>query len=88
MLFSGTVYENVENGLVGEKRRIGGVEKRRLAEETCKASNVHDSIHVLPKVSGLFCATHCLSYTWDNRAMIPKLVVELDSAAVVRNRGL
>ena len=49
VLFSGTVFENVSNGLVGTEHEGTSSEKRmQLVEEACKAAFAHDFIVQLP----------------------------------------
>ncbi|KAH8807174.1 P-loop containing nucleoside triphosphate hydrolase protein [Xylogone sp. PMI_703] len=48
-LFTGTVYENIENGLAGSRlENLSHEEKRELVYDACKLSNAHDFITKLP----------------------------------------
>lgn len=50
-LFSGTILQNVVDGLTGtDKSDVGDEERRQLAVEACKAAYAHDFIEGLPKV--------------------------------------
>lgn len=50
-LFTGTVYENIENGLAGSEMECLPIEERkRLITEACKVSNAHEFIVNLPNV--------------------------------------
>lgn len=48
-LFSGTVYQNIANGLVGEQKDLPAEKQMILIQEACKASNAHDFIEQLPE---------------------------------------
>jgi ATP-binding cassette, subfamily B (MDR/TAP), member 1 len=48
VLFSGTVFQNVAKGLVGDNLSLALEEQMKLVEEACKASNAHDFISELP----------------------------------------
>lgn len=48
-LFSGTIYENIAQGLVGEQKDLPREKKMELIQEACKASNAHDFIEALPE---------------------------------------
>ena len=51
-LFTGTVYENVANGLAGtEMQHLSVDDKRALVTDACKTSNAHEFITTLPQVS-------------------------------------
>lgn len=51
-LFSGTIYQNVADGLTGTKMSdVPEEEKRRLVQEACQAAFSHDFISTLPKVN-------------------------------------
>jgi ABC-type multidrug transport system fused ATPase/permease subunit len=50
-LFTGTVFENVANGLAGtEMDTLPVDEKIKLVEEACKAAFAHEFIEKLPQV--------------------------------------
>ncbi|KAF7185517.1 ABC multidrug transporter MDR5 [Pseudocercospora fuligena] len=49
VLFSGTVFENVAKGLVGEQLNLTHDKKVELVQEACKKSNAHDFIMELPE---------------------------------------
>lgn len=51
-LFSGTIYQNVSDGLTGTAMTNASDEgKRKLVEKACKSAFAHDFIMKLPKVS-------------------------------------
>jgi ATP-binding cassette, subfamily B (MDR/TAP), member 1 len=49
VLFRGTIFENVVQGLVGDQINLSADEKRALVEEACKSANAHDFISELPE---------------------------------------
>lgn len=50
-MFSGTIYQNVVDGLTGtEMADLPDGEKRRLVEESCKSAFAHEFIEDLPQV--------------------------------------
>ncbi|KAI9717489.1 MAG: hypothetical protein M1828_007189 [Chrysothrix sp. TS-e1954] len=49
ILFQGSIFENVAKGFVGEQLDYPEETKRKLVQETCKASNAHDFIEKLPQ---------------------------------------
>ena len=51
MLFRGTVYENVANGLSDRLSELSEEKTRLLVRDACIASNAHEFIEKLPKVS-------------------------------------
>jgi ATP-binding cassette subfamily B (MDR/TAP) protein 1 len=51
-LFSGTIYQNIVDGLTGtEMAGLPDEEKRRLVTDACKSAYAHDFIEELPNVS-------------------------------------
>ncbi|KAI4100432.1 MAG: hypothetical protein LQ339_005493 [Xanthoria mediterranea] len=48
ILFSGTVFENVANGLLDDQRSLSRDEQLKLVESACSASNAHEFIVELP----------------------------------------
>lgn len=48
VLFSGTVFENVARGFVGEQVNLSSEQQMKLVQEACIASNAHDFIEKLP----------------------------------------
>ena len=51
-MFSGTIFQNVVDGLAGTNMtELLDEEKRKLVIESCKAAYAHDFIESLPKVS-------------------------------------
>lgn len=52
VLFAGTIFQNVANGLIGTPHvNATYEEKMRLVEEACRAAYAHDFIVDLPEVS-------------------------------------
>ena len=51
MLFRGTVFQNVANGLSDEQTALSEEKLGHLIREACVASNAHDFIEKLPNVS-------------------------------------
>ena len=49
VLFSGSIFRNVANGLVGAQSDLSEEKQLELVEEACKASNAHDFIQELPQ---------------------------------------
>ena len=49
VLFSGTVFQNVAKGLVGDQLDLALEKQIELVEEACKASNAHEFIQELPE---------------------------------------
>ena len=49
ILFSGTVFDNVANGLLESQRTLSRDEQLKLVESACKACNAHDFIIELPE---------------------------------------
>lgn len=48
ILFSGTVYDNVANGLIDEQLLLSEEKQSQLVVEACKAANAHDFVEELP----------------------------------------
>ncbi|KAL8643870.1 MAG: hypothetical protein Q9226_008068 [Calogaya cf. arnoldii] len=48
ILFSGTVFENVANGLLDEQRSLAKQDQRKLVQSACEASHAHEFIAELP----------------------------------------
>lgn len=48
-LFSGTVFQNVVKGLVGDQQILSEQSQMQLVEEACKAADAHDFISRLPE---------------------------------------
>ncbi|KAI4268437.1 MAG: hypothetical protein LQ337_007837 [Flavoplaca oasis] len=49
ILFSGTVFDNVANGLLDTQRSLSRDEQLKLVQSACEASNAHDFIIELPE---------------------------------------
>ncbi|KAL9619667.1 MAG: hypothetical protein Q9204_008281, partial [Flavoplaca sp. TL-2023a] len=49
ILFSGTVFENVANGLLDKQRLLSQDEQLKLVQSACEASNAHEFIVELPE---------------------------------------
>ncbi|KAL8842382.1 MAG: hypothetical protein Q9176_002771 [Flavoplaca citrina] len=49
ILFSGTVFENVANGLLDKQRLLSQNEQLKLVQSACEASNAHEFIVELPE---------------------------------------
>ncbi|KAL8857213.1 MAG: hypothetical protein Q9178_006268 [Gyalolechia marmorata] len=49
ILFSGTVFENVANGLLDQQRSLSRDEQLQLVQSACEASNAHEFIVQLPE---------------------------------------
>lgn len=51
MLFSGTIFQNVADGLTGTPAAdLPDEEKQKLVKEACQAAYAHDFIEDLPNV--------------------------------------
>ncbi|GAO13661.1 hypothetical protein UVI_02017670 [Ustilaginoidea virens] len=48
-LFSGTIYQNVMDGLSGSDARLSEQEKRARVAEACRAALIHDFVEDLPR---------------------------------------
>ena len=49
VLFQGTIFENIANGLVYDQRDLPHEAKLKLVKEACIASNAHDFIEAFPQ---------------------------------------
>ncbi|KAL8871210.1 MAG: hypothetical protein Q9174_002912 [Haloplaca sp. 1 TL-2023] len=49
ILFSGTVFENVANGLLEPQKALSRDEQFKLVQSACEASNAHDFVTELPE---------------------------------------
>ena len=57
VLFQGTVFENVCNGLLGDQRQLSTDDQMKLVREACISSNADGFIRELPNVCISLCLT-------------------------------